>query len=213
MVEHGLYRVKNAEKNWRCNLASGCTKKRKFIIFGFLLWRDCFFGIVPEDSICGIVFNTCQTSFLSPYLVGTQEYPIGTMPNGAYVTNKMEVNIWMWEDAKASRDSYKSSLVLSQPVNSSSIEWSWSTYSSITLKETSFNTKRVDKLFFIHSNLMRVPIWHNRTVKGPKTKIPENIQPLLMWAVYYKDCKIVKGKEQCKSYPKELTLEAFPTLQ
>jgi hypothetical protein len=68
--------------------------------------------------------------------------------------------------------------VLSQPISSSSAERNWSTYSYIhSVKRNRLNTKRADKLVFIHSNIRLQSRFSESYNKGPTKKWdvdPEN---------------------------------------
>ncbi|GKC11047.1 putative hAT dimerization domain, ribonuclease H-like superfamily protein [Tanacetum coccineum] len=61
--------------------------------------------------------------------------------------------------------------VLSQPVSSSSAERNWSTYSFIhSIKRNRLNTKRADKLVFVHSNIRLISRFSESYKEGPSKK-------------------------------------------
>lgn len=68
--------------------------------------------------------------------------------------------------------------VLSQPISSSSAERNWSTYSYIhNVKRNRLNTKRADKVMFIHSNIHLQSRFSESYKTGPHKKWdinPEN---------------------------------------
>ncbi|KAJ9538755.1 hypothetical protein OSB04_031488 [Centaurea solstitialis] len=77
--------------------------------------------------------------------------------------------------------------VLSQPISSSSAERNWSTYAYIhNVKRNRLNSKRADKLVFIHSNIRLQSRFSKSYTTGPHKKWDVNPEKHLLGRVKYK---------------------------
>ncbi|GKC04516.1 hAT dimerization domain, ribonuclease H-like domain protein [Tanacetum coccineum] len=81
------------------------------------------------------------------------------------------IDWWSTYDSETPELAEIAKKVLSQPVSSSSAERNWSTYSFIhNVKRNRLNTKRADKLFFVHSNIRLISRFSQSYKEGPSKK-------------------------------------------